>query len=205
MQSARMDKGKAMICGVILAGGEARRMGGQDKGRLLLRGQSLYAHVIDRARPQVDHLILSANGDSALYADLGLDVVADGAFAAMGPLGGVLAALRAAKMHGAQRVMSFASDSPFFPSDIVAQLCAAQGHGALVFAQDQSGSIHPTFALWDVDLADPLAAELRGGGRKMRDVMARLGGVSAPLDAPEQAFFNINTKADLEQAAEMAL
>jgi molybdopterin-guanine dinucleotide biosynthesis protein A len=54
-------------------------------------------------------------------------------------------------------------------------------------------------------LADPLAAELRGGGRKMRDVIARLGGVSAPLDAHEQVFFNINTKADLEQASEIVL
>lgn len=192
-----------MICGVILAGGAAQRMGGRDKGRLTLAGQTLYRHVITRARPQVDDLILSANGDLVHYADLGLEVFGDGDFPSMGPLGGVLAALHAAKSRGADQVMSFAADTPFFPMNIVTALRGHAADAAIAYAQDIRGGLHPTFALWHVDVASALAAELRGGGRKMRDVMARLGGVAVPLDAPPEAFFNINTPADLEQAAQM--
>lgn len=192
-----------MICGVILAGGAAQRMEGRDKGRLMLAGQTLYSHVITRARPQVDDLILSANGDPVRYADLGLEVFGDGDFPSMGPLGGVLAALHAAKARGADQVMSFAADSPFFPLNLVTALKDLGADAAIAYAQDMRGGLHPTFALWQVDVACALEAELRGGARKMRDVMARLGGVAVPLSAPPDAFFNINTEADLEQAAQM--
>ena len=74
--------------GVILAGGQATRMGGGDKGLLQVGGQSLMAHVIARLGPQVDGLALNANGDPARFADLGLPVVADSVDGFAGPLAG---------------------------------------------------------------------------------------------------------------------
>src|SRR5690554_7767864 len=59
-------------CAVILAGGQANRMGGVDKGRLMLGGQSLIQRVIDRIEPQVDAVVLNANGDLSRFDDLGL-------------------------------------------------------------------------------------------------------------------------------------
>src|SRR6056297_579898 len=64
-------------CAVILAGGQANRMGGGDKGRLMLGDQSLIQRVIDRITPQVDAVVLNANGNLSRFEDLGLPIVAD--------------------------------------------------------------------------------------------------------------------------------
>ena len=63
--------------GLVLAGGLARRMGGGDKPRMTIGGQSILARVIDRLAPQCTRLILNANGDPVRFADTGLPVVPD--------------------------------------------------------------------------------------------------------------------------------
>ena len=93
------------IFGVILAGGGARRMGGQDKALLMLGGQSLLAHVQGRFAPQVERLAISANGDAARFGT-GVVVLADAA--SQGPLSGLLAALDWAAPLGATAVASVA-------------------------------------------------------------------------------------------------
>ena len=82
--------------GVILAGGQATRMGGGDKGLLPLGQGTLLSSVIDRLEPQVAGLALNANGDAARFAELGLPVLADSIEGFAGPLAGVLAATIAA-------------------------------------------------------------------------------------------------------------
>jgi len=81
------------IAGVLLAGGQSRRMGGGDKCLLALGGKPILAHVIERARPQVAALVLNANGDAARFRDFGLAVVPDSIAGFAGPLAGVLAGL----------------------------------------------------------------------------------------------------------------
>ena len=75
--------------GVILAGGQARRMGGGDKGLLMLDGQSLLSRVSARLSPQVSGLALNANGDPARFSDYNLPVLADSIADYPGPLAGV--------------------------------------------------------------------------------------------------------------------
>ena len=87
-------------CAVILAGGQANRMGGGDKGRLMLGDQSLIQRVIDRITPQVDAVVLNANGDLSRFDDLGLPVVADSIADFPGPLAGVLAGMDWAAEQG---------------------------------------------------------------------------------------------------------
>ena len=77
--------------GVILAGGQATRMGGGDKGLLQLGGQSVLGHVIERLTSQVDRVALNANGDAARFAGLKLPVLSDSIDGFAGPLAGVLA------------------------------------------------------------------------------------------------------------------
>ena len=79
------------IIGLLLAGGQSRRMGGGDKCLLDLAGKALLARVIDRLQPQVSELVLNANGDPARFASFGLPVVADPVEGFAGPLAGVLA------------------------------------------------------------------------------------------------------------------
>ncbi|WP_293449082.1 molybdenum cofactor guanylyltransferase MobA [Planktotalea sp.] len=190
--------------GVILAGGQARRMGGGDKGRLVLGGQSLLAHVVERLEPQVAGLALNANGDAGRFDDLGLPVLSDSIDGFVGPLAGVLAGLDWAASQGADAIVTAAADTPFFPCDLVPRLMMeAVGMDApLVLAatpDTQRGrNRHPTFGLWPVALRDDLRTALNGGLRKVVMWSDQHGGREAMFpNSPFDPFFNVNTPEDL--------
>src|ERR1700724_3499107 len=118
---ARLDAGRVNIVGLLLAGGQSRRMGGGDKALRLLGGVSLLERVIERLRPQVDALVLNANDDAARFAKFGLPVVPDSVPDFAGPLAGVLAGLDWTAEHrpDCAYVVSVAPDAPFLPKDLV--------------------------------------------------------------------------------------
>ena len=186
---------------VILAGGAARRMGGGDKGLLPLGEGTVLSSVIARLAPQAGALALSANGDPARFAPLGLPVLPDPVPGRPGPLAGVLAAMRWAGAAGAERVATAAADTPFLPADLLARLAAA-GPGIVVAAApdpERGASRHPTFALWPAALADALEAALAGGTRKVLAFADAHGWTEARF--PDgAAFFNVNTPDDLAEA-----
>ena len=193
--------------GVILAGGRAARMGGGDKGRLMLGDRSILSRAIDRLSPQVADLALSANGDPARFADLGLPVLPDSVAGWPGPLAGVLAGLDWAAGQGAGHIVTAAADTPFFPADLVPQLMlAAEAQGrpiALAATPDPDRGLirHPTFGLWPVDLREDLRRALADGVRKVVAWTDRHGTALAafPVDRGDP-FFNVNTPADLAAA-----
>ncbi|PIV75486.1 MAG: molybdenum cofactor guanylyltransferase MobA [Rhodobacteraceae bacterium CG17_big_fil_post_rev_8_21_14_2_50_65_11] len=191
--------------GVILAGGQATRMGGGDKGRLMLARRSLFAHVIGRIAPQVAALALSANGDAARFADLGLPVIADPVAGYPGPLAGVLAGMDWAASQDATHVVSVAADTPFLPEDLVARLLLT-GTGAapvVLAASTVDGRLirQPAFGLWPVALREDLRAALAGGVRKVGQWAADQGAALAPFAVDRvDPFFNINTPEDLDRA-----
>ena len=194
--------------GIILAGGQATRMGGGDKGLRPLGGQTLLGHVIDRLSPQVDTLALNANGDPARFAHLGLPVIADSIDGFAGPLAGVLAGLDWAAEQGADTIVTAAADTPFFPCDLVPRLQLA-GEGMqhpLVLAATpdpkRGQARHPTFGLWPVALRDDLRAALGDGLRKVVLWTDRHDGRLASFP-DEAAFFNVNTPDDLIRAEAM--
>ncbi|MFM7334207.1 MAG: molybdenum cofactor guanylyltransferase MobA [Tabrizicola sp.] len=185
------------IFGVILAGGEGRRMGA-DKALVPLAARPLIAHVLDRLEPQVDRVLISANGDAARFAGFGCPVVADAA--PQGPLSGVLAALTAAARMGATHLVSTPVDTPFLPGDLVPQLLlAAEGSSeGLAFAADATGD-HPATALWPVGLAPALAAFLDEGQAKVTRFTSAHAAARATFPDP-RAFLNLNTPEDLAVA-----
>lgn len=198
-----------MTLGVILAGGQARRMGGGDKGRLMLRDQSLLERVIARLGPQVEGMALNANGDAGRFADLGLPVIADSLADYPGPLAGVLAGLDWAATQGAEHIVTAAADTPFFPEDLAAKLERAArlaNTPIALAATDEAGRMQrqPTFGLWPVALREDLRSSLTGGLRKVVLWTDRHGAASAQFAAtPFDPFFNVNTPEDLVRAEGM--
>jgi molybdopterin-guanine dinucleotide biosynthesis protein A len=186
------------IFGVILAGGQSRRMGGVDKALVPLCGRPLIAHVLDRLEPQVDRVLISANGDAGRFADFGCKVVPDSS--PQGPLSGVLAALTVAASMGATHVVSTPVDTPFLPGDLVPQLLlAAEGSAeGLALASDATGH-HPATAVWPVGLAPALAIFLATGEAKVTRFTAAHHAAIAIFPDP-RAFLNLNTPEDLAAA-----
>ena len=185
--------------GVILAGGQARRMGGGDKGLLPLGRGSILSHVIDRLEPQVAALALNANGDTARFDGFGLPVLKDSVTGFAGPLAGVLAGLDWAAEKGGDHIVTAAADTPFFPPDLVPRLIlAAETEGQpIALARTENGR-HPTFGLWPVALRDDLRQALADGTRKVVAWTDRHG--TAMADYPTgrfDPFFNVNTPQDL--------
>jgi molybdopterin-guanine dinucleotide biosynthesis protein A len=191
------------ILGVILAGGASRRFGA-DKAAALLGGRPLLEWVIERARLQVETLLLNANGPEAGKEISNLERLADNA-PDEGPLAGILAALAEAERRGVARVASFACDTPFFPRDTVARLAAALQTSSADFAVASCGaSAHRVFALWPVSCRAQLEQAFASGTRSLRDLEHWLEPTwadFAPEGGPDgDPFFNINTHDDLETA-----
>ncbi|MDO6824121.1 molybdenum cofactor guanylyltransferase MobA [Marinobacter sp. 1_MG-2023] len=187
-------------CAVILAGGQANRMGGGDKGRLMLGDQSLIERVIERITPQVDAVVLNANGDLSRYDDLSLPVVADSIGDFPGPLAGVLAGMDWAAEQGHEWLISVAADTPSFPRNLAERLAGYDTPVVLAATPDpERGRLpQPTFGRWQVALRHDLRAALNAGVRKIRQWTQSQGETLVVFN--EGDFFNINTPEDLAWA-----
>jgi len=193
------------VLGVLLAGGLARRMGGGDKCMRTLGDRTILEHVIGRARPQVATLLLNANGDPARFARFGLPVAADVVEGFAGPLAGVLTGMEWARANRPDLpwIATIATDTPFFPHDLVARLLESVSGGKAELACAASGGrTHPVFGLWPVRLADDLRRAMVEEDMRKVDVWTgrhRLIEVDFPTE-PIDPFFNTNRPDDLAEA-----
>jgi molybdopterin-guanine dinucleotide biosynthesis protein A len=193
------------VVGVLLAGGQARRMGGGDKCLRALGGRPILARIIARAAPQVAALLLNANGDPQRFAGFGLPVMADPIAGFAGPLAGVLAGMAWARVNRPECpwIATIATDTPFFPVDLVARLlAAAEAESAELACASSGGRAHPVFGLWPVWLADELQAAMVGEAIRKVDVWTaryRLAKVEFPVGTIDP-FFNTNRPEDLAEA-----
>jgi molybdopterin-guanine dinucleotide biosynthesis protein A len=195
MAEAYRLKSPAMsaVSGVVLAGGQGRRMGGVDKGLQPLRGKPMVDWVVARFKPQVEEIIINANQNLERYRAFGYRVVADeiGGFA--GPLAGLHAGLSAASHP---LVATVPCDSPFLPADLVARLKNALGDKDLAVAKTLAQP-HPVFVLLRTGLKRNLEAFLEQGGRKIDAWYGSLRTVEVSFDDEADAFRNINTLEEL--------
>jgi len=204
MSEAQRRQGAASIApadvtGVVLAGGQGRRMGGVDKGLVPLAGRAMAAHVIERLAPQVGAILVNANQNADAYAALGHPVVPDAVGDYAGPLAGLHAGLSRASTPF---VVTVPCDSPFLPPDLVARLAdGLVGAGAALAVARTFDQPHPVFALMRRDVLPNLAAFLEGGGRKIDAWYANLAVVEVTFDDCADAFRNINTRDELDAAS----
>jgi molybdopterin-guanine dinucleotide biosynthesis protein A len=192
--------------GVILAGGQSRRMGGTEKSLIDLAGKPLAGHVLDRLRPQVGAVVLNANGDAVRFAALGLHVVADRRSGYHGPLAGIEATLATARLFlpQATHVVSVPADTPFIPDDLAARLQEKASGGKIVIAASNDRP-HPAVALWPLAALPSLARFLDEGDERSVLAFATAFGCAVaefPPDRGKDPFFNINTPQDLAAASQ---
>ncbi len=204
--TSRAAFGAAAITGVVLAGGQASRMGGVDKGLQHWQGQPLAWHALQRLRPQVGHCCISANRHLDRYRAWGVPVLPDAWPDYPGPLAGFATALAACTTEW---LLTVPCDSPAFPPDLAQRMAAcAQQHGAalvLAAAPDADGRLRPqpTFALMQRPLLPSLQAHLAQGVHKIGIWAQAQGRVlcafDRPGDAPAHSFANINTLEELHR------
>ena len=198
------------IPGIILAGGLSRRMGGGDKGLLMLGKTTIIERVIDKILPQVGSLAININGDSSRFPDYKLPIIPDSIKGYLGPLSGILAGMEWAFKNGNRYIATVAADTPFLPDDLIKRLHAIVKRKnlniAIAASRIFSGDdvfIHPTFGIWEVALKDDLRDALANDTRKIMFWAKKFKLDYYYFDTSDKLsdpFFNINTLDDLEEA-----
>ena len=180
------------ITAVVLAGGRARRMGGNDKGLLEVAGKPMVAHTIDVLRPQTAEVIVNANRNADTYrAITGCRVIADtlGGFA--GPLAGMASALEAS---ATPLLLTAPCDSPLVAEELGPRLHAALARdGAEIAVAHDGERMQPVFALLTRGLLPDLLTFLRTGERKIDTWYATRHVVTADFSDILDTFLNVNT------------
>ena len=187
----RIDPRKE-VTGLILAGGQGRRMGGQDKGLVTLAGKPLVSFVHERLTEQVAEVLISANRHLDDYRRLGARVVSDSEPGYHGPLMGIYSGLRAATTPW---VMVAPCDTPLLPADLVTQMASAMGRYHIAVAHDGE-RLHPVVMLLQRELADDLGRALAAGERKIRRWIEGHPWTPVQLPGATDAFINLNTEED---------
>ena len=194
---------KQDLTGMILAGGEGRRMGGRDKGLEPFAGLPLVAHTVKRFDGHVHELMINANRNGDAYALFADRVIADAEGGFKGPLMGIYSGLCAAQTPW---LLVAPCDSPALPFDVVSRMIAGviqEGVEHDIAVAFDGERLHPVIALLRTSLADDLAATLADGERKIDRWYARHAWCRVDMSDCPEAFANLNTeeeKARLEQA-----
>src|SRR3954454_18206936 len=195
--------------GLVLAGLLARRMGGGDKALIRIGNETILERKLARLTPQVEGVVLNANGDPARFASFGLPVIADSVPDFAGPLAGILAGLDwvAAKKPGIEWVVSVPGDCPFLPRDLGARLHEAREREGKTLVCAHSGDWrHPVVGLWQVALREDLRHAIRVEDLRKIEVWTARHGVALadwPTE-PVDPFFNVNTPEDVKKATRRA-
>ena len=190
----------------LLAGGQARRMGGGDKNLMMLAGKPVLRHVLDRVDFADRPLMINANGDPARYAAFCLPVCADVIDGYAGPLAGILTGLEwvVANHSDCSHMVSLATDAPFLPVNLIAVLESAIGDGAEIAQAMSLHRRHPVFAIWPVAIAAALRdAVIDEGVRKIDDFTARYHCVTVEFAGTPDPFMNLNRPDDFDLATQI--
>ncbi|HGC6387615.1 TPA: molybdenum cofactor guanylyltransferase MobA [Cronobacter dublinensis] len=188
-----MDKLSA-ITGVVLAGGRATRMGGQNKGLMLLNGKPLWRHVAERLAAQVEHVAISANRDLEAYRMSGYPVITDTLPDFPGPLAGMLSAMQ--QLPG-EWYLFCPCDTPHIPASLAQRLWSAKATRPAVWVSDGERD-HPAIALVHYSVKAALADYLARGERRVMVFLREING-SAVTFSGKTDFANVNTLAELEK------
>lgn len=202
------------VVGVVLAGGEGRRMGpGVLKPLRRLGGRPMVAHVVERLRPQVMDLVVVANDPLPGLRAARVAIITDPPDMQraarrdgrrLGPLAGILAGMEWARRHHphAGWILTAPADAPFLPLDLTVRLCGLMHvpEPDVLMVRHGRRREH-TLAIWSVKLAADLREAVLGEGvRRVEEFAGRHRLAELVWRDGAEAFMNINTPEALEAA-----
>lgn len=187
------------ITGLILAGGRSSRMAGHDKGLLELLDRPMIDHVIQRLKPQVSQILISANRHIDQYQQYGYKVLLDDYDDFRGPLAGMS---RGLSNSDSEYLLTVPCDGPLLPVDLANRMlaCAQKNKVQAVLAFDGQYR-QPTYNLIHQDLLPALIQSLENNEHKLGKWLMDHGAFSLDFSDQQSAFINVNTPGDLEQLA----
>jgi molybdenum cofactor guanylyltransferase len=197
------------IIGAILAGGKSQRMG-KDKLFLKLNNIPLIDHTIQKVRKYIKELIIISNQENEFFVKNNLTIVKDCIDGQLGPLVGILTAMKWAKENSpnCSWIASFPCDTPFFPETVVSKFIEeSKKKKSLILCASSHGRKHNIFGLWSIELYDKLYNDLVNNKiRKVQDWTKANNIKNLEFEFKDyDPFFNINTIKDLEFAKKLSL
>ena len=195
------------ILAAILAGGQSRRMG-KDKLFLELNNKKLIEHTIDKVKKYLKQVIIITNQNNEFFLKNNLTTVKDCIEGQLGPLVGILTAMKWAKESSKKYswVASFPCDTPFFPESIIKSFIKeSKKKESLLLSASSHGRKHNIFGLWSLDLYDKLKDDLVNKKiRKVQDWTEKNKIKNLEFRFKDyDPFFNINTEEDLKFAKKL--
>ena len=196
------------ILGAILAGGKSKRMG-KDKLFLEINNKKLIEHTIDKVKKYLKEVIIITNQDNEFFSKNNLITVKDCIEGQLGPLVGILTAMKWAKenLTKCSWIATFPCDTPFFPESIIRSFIKeSEKKESLILCASSHGRKHNIFGLWSLDLYDKLKDDLMNKKvRKVQDWTEKNKIKNLEFEFKDyDPFFNINTKEDLEFAKKLS-
>jgi len=196
------------ILGAILAGGQSKRMG-KDKIFLELNNKKLIEHTIDKVKKYLKDVIIITNKDNEFFFKNNLTTVKDCIEGQLGPLVGILTAMKWAKenLNKCCWIATFPCDTPFFPESIIKSFIEeSEKKESLILCASSHGRKHNIFGLWSLDLYDKLKDDLINKKvRKVQDWTKKNKIKNLEFKFKDyDPFFNINTEEDFEFAKKLS-
>jgi len=195
------------ILGAILAGGKSKRMG-KDKLFLELNNKMLIEHTVDKVQKHLRNIIIITNQKNEYFLKKKLTTVNDCIEGQLGPLVGILTAMKWAKknLKECSWIATFPCDTPFFPETIIQKFIEkSKEKDSLLVCASSHGRKHNIFGLWSLDLYDKLEDDLINNNiRKVQDWTEKhkINNVEFKFEKYDP-FFNINTLDDLKNATKI--
>ncbi len=187
----------AALSTVVLAGGRARRMGGQDKGLIQFLGEPLATQICATMALQTDEVMINANRNLGQYRRLGYKIVADSLPDYQGPLAGMYAALLEAKHTW---LLTVPCDGPYIAVDYADKMrTAVQNQNVLLAVATDGERLQPVYALIHRSLAKNLDQFLQSGERKIDRWYAQHTFATVDFSEYRAMFTNINTPQQLSE------
>jgi molybdopterin-guanine dinucleotide biosynthesis protein A len=196
------------ILAAILAGGQSKRMG-KDKLFLEFNNKKLIEHTIDKVKKYLKKVIIITNQDNEFFSKNNLITVKDCIEGQLGPLVGILTAMKWAKknLSKCSWIATFPCDTPFFPESIIKSFIEeSEKKESLILCASSHGRKHNIFGLWSLDLYDKLKDDLINKKvRKVQDWTDKNKIKNLEFTFKDyDPFFNINTQEDLEFAKKLS-